>query len=141
MPNSLDGRDQLGVLSFASSAMPQEQPPGLPVAAGGVDNQPQAMASGMRQIGKWGNGSLEFWCPSGVTMTRNNEFLIVVDSWNHRLQVRDLHHSSFRSSEKDDFPLLGLDNRWSFHSFDGRHERTWIERTEQSSRCLSEYEQ
>ena len=88
MPNSLDGRDRLGELSFACSTMPPENPLGLPVTTEDVDNRPEAMASGMRQIGKWGNGSLEFWCPSGLTMTRNNEFLIVVDSWNHRLQVR-----------------------------------------------------
>ncbi len=41
----------------------------------------------IRQVGQWGNGPLEFWCPSGLAITRNNEHLIVVDSWNHRLQV------------------------------------------------------
>jgi hypothetical protein len=44
--------------------------------------------SGVRQVGQWGNGALEFWCPSGLAITRNNEHLIVVDSWNHRLQVK-----------------------------------------------------
>jgi len=43
--------------------------------------------TGIRQVGKWGNGSLEFWCPSGLAITQNNEYLIVVDSLNHRLQV------------------------------------------------------
>jgi hypothetical protein len=52
------------------------------------NNRQQLVApSGIRQVGQWGNGPLEFWCPSGLAITRNNEHLIVVDSWNHRLQV------------------------------------------------------
>ena len=88
VPDSLEGRDRLGELNFAASTILSEQSLQLAVTADDTDNLPETMASGMRQIGKWGNGSLEFWCPSGVTMTRNNEHLIVVDSWNHRLQVR-----------------------------------------------------
>jgi hypothetical protein len=52
------------------------------------DRQQLVPPSGVRQVGQWGNGSLEFWCPSGLAITRNNEHLIVVDSWNHRLQVQ-----------------------------------------------------
>lgn len=55
-------------------------------------------ATGTRQVGKWGNGSLEFWCPSGLAITRNNEYLIIVDSWNHRLQMITMDGEFVRST-------------------------------------------
>lgn len=69
------------------------------------DNNRQQLIppSGIRQVGQWGNGSLEFWCPSGLAITRNNDHLIVVDSWNHRLQV-----SNFTITLKNIFFLFIL---------------------------------
>ncbi len=60
----------------------------LPTTIDDNNNRQQLIPpSGVRQVGQWGNGPLEFWCPSGLAITRNNDHLIVVDSWNHRLQV------------------------------------------------------
>lgn len=83
----------------------------LPVTIDDNSNRQQLLpSSGVRQVGQWGNGPLEFWCPCGLTITRNNEYLIVVDSWNHRLQVSYLqfiyveHNSqSCRNIQKLDY--------------------------------------
>ena len=82
-------QDRLGELSLISSTSSAEQPVSLSMTIDDNNNRTQLIASsGVRQVGQWGNGPLEFWCPSGLAITRNNEHLIVVDSWNHRLQVR-----------------------------------------------------
>jgi hypothetical protein len=53
------------------------------------NRQELAPPSAIRQVGQWGNGPVEFWCPSGLVITRDHDHLIVVDSWNHRLQVNN----------------------------------------------------
>ena len=70
---------------------PSEHSTSVSISADDKNNHHQqqqlAPISGIRQVGQWGNGPMEFWCPCGLAITRNNEHLIVIDSWNHRLQV------------------------------------------------------
>lgn len=47
----------------------------------------------VKEQGIWRGGeSLEFWCPSGIAVDSKNEYLIICDSWNHRIQVRNLQN-------------------------------------------------
>jgi hypothetical protein len=81
-------QDRLGELNLISPISSPDQYVSLPTTIDDNHNRQQLIPpSGIRQVGQWGNGPLEFWCPSGLSITRDNEHLIVVDSWNHRLQV------------------------------------------------------
>jgi tripartite motif-containing protein 71 len=47
----------------------------------------------VKEQGIWrGGDSLEFWCPSGIAVDAKNDYLIISDSWNHRIQVRNLQN-------------------------------------------------
>ena len=79
----------MGELNLISSLISPSQSVSLPTLVEDKNNRQQlVLPSGVRQVGQWGNGHVEFWCPSGLVITRSNDHLIVVDSWNHRLQVR-----------------------------------------------------
>ncbi|CAF3802124.1 unnamed protein product [Adineta steineri] len=86
----LHHQERLGELNLKSIVSTPDQHAQVSISVDDNNNnnrQQLVPPSGVRQVGQWGNGSLEFWCPSGLAITRNNEHLIVVDSWNHRIQM------------------------------------------------------
>ncbi|CAF3529773.1 unnamed protein product [Rotaria socialis] len=91
--------DHLGDLNLITPTFSSDQYVSLPTTIDDNTNRQQLLPpSGVRQVGQWGNGPLEFWCPSGLAITRNNEHLIVVDSWNHRLQMLTIDGTHIRST-------------------------------------------
>ena len=78
----------MGELNLISSLSSPSQSVSLATLVDDNNNRQQLIPpSSVRHIGQWGNGPVEFWCPSGLVITRSNDQIIVVDSWNHRLQV------------------------------------------------------
>ncbi|CAF0790890.1 unnamed protein product [Adineta ricciae] len=92
--------DCLGELNLIPQVSPTEHSTSVSMSADDKNNQQQQLApiSGIRQVGQWGNGPMEFWCPCGLAITRNNEHLIVVDSWNHRLQMLTIDGQFIRAT-------------------------------------------
>ncbi|UJR23538.1 hypothetical protein I4U23_026527 [Adineta vaga] len=105
---ALRRQDRLGELSLTSMVSPTDHPTSPSMTIDDNKNpqeqqqqqQQQQLApiSGVREVGKWGNGPLEFWCPCGLAITRNNEHLIVVDSWNHRIQMLTINGQFIRTT-------------------------------------------
>lgn len=90
----------MGELNLISSSSSPSQSVSLATLVDDNNNRQQLLPpSGVRQMGQWGNGPVEFWCPSGLVITRSNDHIIVVDSWNHRLQVNmNIHRQRKRFS-------------------------------------------
>ncbi|CAF3867452.1 unnamed protein product, partial [Rotaria sp. Silwood2] len=126
-------QDYFGELSLTSSVSSLDQYVSLPMSIDDNNNRQQLLPpTGVRQVGQWGNGSLEFWCPSGLAITRNNEHLIVVDSWNHRLQMLTIDGQHIRSTsgrkgrgfEELNNPrdvCINKSNQWIIVSDSGNH--------------------
>ena len=90
-PNLKFSEEHLGTLNFATMAVSFEPLASLSSAIETNVQTTLAPPSTIRHIGRYGQEAMQFWCPSGLTMTRNNEHLLVVDSWNHRIQVPMKH--------------------------------------------------
>ena len=52
-----------------------------------TSRQQSLLSLGSYHLGRSGTGLLEYGYPIGLAVTRDNQYLIVADSWNHQLQV------------------------------------------------------
>ena len=52
-----------------------------------TSRQQSLLSLGSYHLGRSGTGLLEHGYPIGLAITRDNQYLIVADSWNRRLQV------------------------------------------------------
>ncbi|CAF0836348.1 unnamed protein product [Didymodactylos carnosus] len=102
--------NSLGELRLSSSFIDNEKSHHLPLTPPpeDMDNQyfPQSVdhqsdddnrLQQIQQIGHWGSGEREFWCPTGICISHNN-YILIVDSWNHRLQMLTIDGQFIRST-------------------------------------------
>ena len=76
------------IVSLSASSM-DEHAPWTRKINSNTSRQQSPLSLGIRPIGKSGTALSEFEYPSGLAITRDNQHLIVADSWKHRLQVSD----------------------------------------------------
>ena len=74
------------IVSLSASSMNQHAP-WTRIINSNTSRQQSPLSLGTCYIGKSGTGPLEFRYPIGLAITRDNQYLIVADSGNHRLQV------------------------------------------------------
>ena len=74
------------IVSLSASTMDQHAPWTRKINSN-TSRQQSPLSLGTCYIGKSGTGPLEFRCPIGLAVTRDNQHLIVADIKNHRLYV------------------------------------------------------
>ena len=90
--------EEIGTLTFAASTVTLEPLNSLSSAIETNVQTTLVPPSTIRHIGRYGHEPMQFWCPSGLTMTRDNEHLLVVDSWNHRIQMLTIEGQLVRAT-------------------------------------------
>ncbi len=74
-------------LSSSTSSLPILTPPQSPKTS--ANSRKKTNLDLVKESGIWAGNDSKFWCPSGITTHPQTNEIILADSWNHRIQIRN----------------------------------------------------
>jgi DNA-binding beta-propeller fold protein YncE len=74
----------------STSSLPILTPPQSPQSETKAKTPAKTNLDFVKECGLWaGNKTIDLWCPSGVAIHPHTYEIVIADSWNHRIQVRN----------------------------------------------------